>query len=530
MYVPENLRTTSEQYSSRGLQQHATSLIPFLVLILAVAPILSSPSDMWDGRILSFAHETSDSSGIRYWLLQSGWHLQYWLSIIQFNLADALNVDFYTIHKGTLLISMISIVVAVGLWSRVIFGLSPTTVFLSRLLASTFPIVHVGLSSVHSAHFVFLALGMWSAVLVASRRRVLQALGLSLAIISFELSSLLALLPTVLFVGDLIGPRRELGGRRWSLKPLAMLTAAAVYFAADRTVFGPTGPYVGYNGFAFPTTVRDIIELSEFSTFLAIPVVASGIGALTLFFFAKKPSEFESIRETSAWQQGIAILALFFASIVPYLVVAKPTHLMDTLEWDHRQAITLLPTLSIISSVILENLARRVGANRFGFIGVTASIAVVFQLTVLTDGYAPKIQRLHAEAALEVELRELYGDSPPEALAVFVRDFPGPPMRTYESGFLYWEAFGALPSRIRIVPSDSGLRALLNDDPIAFFQIDDDPKPSSARLISSSDILCVGTVEVDFNGYSGLASLVRNSLGPSQQSAQVVGSRISCNQ
>jgi len=523
-----NVRGKSGQDSSKRVQR-VTAPIPFLVLIIALAPILFSPSDMWDGRILSFAHETSDASGIRYWLLQSGWHLQYWLSIIQFYAANTLNVSFFTVHKITLLISMISIVVSVGLWSRLIFGLPPTAVFVSRLLASTFPILHVGLSSVHSAHFVFLALGMWSAVLVTSARRFFQALGLLLAIISFELSSLLVLLPTVLFLGDLLTPRKKMGGRRWSLRPVTMLAAAVLYFAADRTLFGPSGPYVGYNGFVFPATIVDIAELLEFSSFLAIPVVATGIGALTLFFFARKPPEVESIRETSlSRQKGIVILALFLGSILPYVAVAKPTHLMDTLEWDQRQAIILLPTLPIITAIILEEVASRAVHHRIGYIAMVASIAVILQATVLAQGYAPKTQRLHAEAALVTELRKLYRDNPPDALAIFVRDFPGPPMRMFESGFLYWEAFGALPSQIRIVPSDSERQALLNDDAITFFQIDDDPKPSTVRLISSSDIRCTGAIEVDFNGYSGIASVIKGGFGVSPQFAQIVGSRTSC--
>ena len=71
------------------------ALAPILLfLILVTAPILTMSRDMWDGTIIEYASMVNNYSGLKNWFLESGWFLQFPLSLFIIETAQVTGLSY----------------------------------------------------------------------------------------------------------------------------------------------------------------------------------------------------------------------------------------------------------------------------------------------------------------------------------------------------------------------------------------------------------------------------------------------------
>ena len=63
------------------------NLVYFLMVAVFALPLIIITNDLWDGSMVAYLFRTDDLSEIKGMYFESGWHLQYYLYQIVYNIS-----------------------------------------------------------------------------------------------------------------------------------------------------------------------------------------------------------------------------------------------------------------------------------------------------------------------------------------------------------------------------------------------------------------------------------------------------------
>jgi len=431
-------------------------IVPCTLGFMLFAILILARSDMWDGTIISYASATGQFHGIRR--LTADTDLDSVLILFRFEIfiAKFLHISFLLVDRIVLAAAVVGICSLLHRMVRVQFHLSEQWSAFAMVLFLTFPVWHILASSTQTFYFVLLALGMLGVDLVYRGKRILMLLGFIVLLISFEMNSMLTFAPALALVFEATQQDKRTIPRRL-VGPFGITVLGAAYWVTSRGLSQPSGHYANYNVIINPFSVNGWMVIKagfeNYSTFALLPLLGIAVLTCLVTFFGSGDNRVRTPESRSLIPYS-ALLPLYFASVLPYIVVEKST-LVDDFDWYGRHAIPLsipVAILTMLSTYCVFQQVEARGWYRMLWKIAVVALLVVPQSYVLMHGLTMKIGRQGFESQLIKALRteqikpgivEIVG------LPVFVPDF-----RVYEANYLMYRTFGEANWWTRIAPAE----------------------------------------------------------------------------
>jgi len=431
------------------------SLLPYVcAFILIFLPSLKGPKAIWDGTIIDYANRTGDFSGIKSWLMSSGWDAQYVLIRVEFFIAKILNLNFATINSVILFIAMSVVVFETGQISVKNFKFSKNVARSVQIILIILPIWTVTISSVMTFHMTALAAGIIGCRWLEKHASIKYFIGILLIAYSTQLSSMLFFLPCYQLALFVTRKNTEKNEFRSIQSLIITLTIVVTAFVFKTTLNKNSGIYEDYNQIINVLSLHGIrtlvTGLINYSTFLAIPF---------FILMVRRISNTLYLREMYAGNQSkhkiIVIFLLFIGSTSPYALVGKSSNIFEYSDWNYRQAILLGFPIALLSGFFLSISREQQPLQVRKVIERTLIGSLVISLVILTGvSLAGKIQRANLDTLLVSALRKDVNEPIPGRV-LFILDQPiTPSIRNYESNYLTFLAYGKLNWWTEVAPKE----------------------------------------------------------------------------
>lgn len=465
---------------------HPWSWPVLLVLALAVLPLWGLQRDFNDGVIAEWAYVTGQWAGVAEWLLPSNWWGHYALYRIAGFLGNASGVPTWVWIK----LWMTAVVTGLAYEAfrlAQLYGYSRRGAIAAAALAASFPAWAVLYSSaVMHIGFAWLAfLGHRWLFWHAGGRR---AAGFALAVLSFQVNANLVLQSVLAALA--CGLQRGAPGGMPRGRLMAVVFAAAGYYAVFALLHPPRGEYENYNQLLLPTSLANIVKIASTSALFAswgvLLLPALMVTALWRRVRSEPAAPLEAAARPAWHRLGIAAL-LTAAAVIPYAMVGKgpPLFLVgspigESVIWHvyaatggsvHltvnaftlRQAALMAVPFALLAIALVELLAARRRSDRAFAAGLGA--AVLTQLGVLLLGHFSKWEQAHWDQSVVQALKRM---PPPPAGRVEIVLTPTRPYmhHIFESNHLLWQAWGRTGWAGMVYYADNGyweqrMRAIL---------------------------------------------------------------------
>lgn len=446
-------KKTDRRTDAQDGQGHLAVPIALVVLLIGV-PLLLSPFDFWDGRILDHALETNQIAGVHNWFTTSGWHLQYLVFAVVQTIAEAANLP------GDLMLRLIAIGSLAGLTYEAV-RFAADTVKLPKVWAlvagatvAVFPAWNTLLSSVLFMYVLCVWLVFLGIRLFHHSNRWAAILGGIILIVSLQLNSNFVFsiaLAAAYFACAWVdhGTPRKNDFTRLSL----VIVISVSCFFLLKSIFVPSGIYAEYNqidislssGF-FVGLAKETIRYLQYT--MVVTVTLLGVHMILQIAAFLRPAHTPvqprpSVREGLAKSSFPLVVALFLigAAAFPYVIVGKPADLRSMFDWNPRHTFLMAVPLGIFVAALARLLVTWATPkrSRFWFLPTAATLILlaVVQMAATWD----KLSRSAYEAGIIAALTEI--PRPGAGLVkLVVPNFKGKSIRYYESNWLLYQAYG----------------------------------------------------------------------------------------
>ena len=506
------------------------TVAPYLLAVVFVLiPLILAPRDMWDGSIIEHAMDTGNLSGLRVWFFTGNWELQYWLIFAERAVSQALGVGFRAVNLTVIALALGLIIHETRLIALERMKLSAMWATVAASLVAVFPAWWALLSSVLTVHLLCLGIGLLGCRLLWAEDRIRQTLGLVIIFLSFQLSSMLVLLPVLSWTFDVLRGGETVPSRRWipSLRSGLILLAAVVHFSIRKVFFPASGLYEGYNGVVVPLSqdavLRLVADTARFASFLIIPAIGVLVALVVggLIGVRRQPPR---PRDDHSGVVALLALLLVAASVFPYLAVGKPASLTQLTSTTIRQAFALAPSLALFSvaSVSLVGCRLRLLKGQGDLhLKIAAVVLIAVQLGLLVFGLGARLNILYFEQDLQAVLA-LQEAPPAGRLQIVGEGNPAAGVADYEANRLAFQAWGDTLWWTRMGtefnPAFEIPRELVEDE-----------ANQVKYIFTPSSIECSSTISIEAVGYRGTLSGIGRILSlPQDRSIHISGVASEC--
>jgi TM2 domain-containing membrane protein YozV len=412
-----------------------------LSLFLALA---FARTDMWDAAIINYTIKIASWGGLRRLTADADLDSGFVFGRTQGFLTQIFRLRFLLIDRFVLGIAMLAISCLLYHISKVRFHMSARWSAFGVLLFLTFPSWHILASSTQTYYFVSLALTMFGVHRIYLGKGRTALLGLLLLLMSFDMNSMILFAPALAIIYEATQNDTTSVLKRLS-RPFGIALLGIVYWAVSRSLSQPSGLYAGYNQMVDPFSLDGWRVLktgfTAYSTFAILPLLGLAILACLVILFGSTHQR-NQIPPSGHVLPLIFLIPLYFAAVLPYVLVQKSTF-VDDFDWDGRHAIPLSIPISLIVMLATHLIFQQLGLHgRWRILWKITAVAllVVPQSFVLMHGLTMKLGRQEFEEKLITELKKEQvkpGIVEIVGLPVFIPDF-----RVYEANYLMYQAFG----------------------------------------------------------------------------------------
>ncbi len=486
----------------------------FLFFLFITVPMLSLPRDMWDGTIIEYASIINDFSGLKAYFFESGWFLQYPLSIAIIEISQFLNISYKNTNALVVLVFMF-VLLREALWlAEHQIKLTKPAAYFSLALIATFSTWADLLSSIMTLHFGCMAIGLFAIRSIHQKTIISTLIGFVALLTSLSIQSQLVFLPVLSYIYDL--SERNKVQQSWFANPSKQTAfifgVCIIVYLVARQLYPPHGLYENYNSLvvgSFQGLALAAFSSVAMSTYL-VPVflLVGCVSVLTLIVNNKiiNSSKEESIYNPKwlAW-----LLVIFFAGLIPYAAVGKFSVLWGVGDWSSRQAFLLVLPTCLFTALCLQCLYDS-SSSRLLKICVLVSGAVIFlfHLTLLTIAVAHKLNRQVFVSHLEQLIQDNENKLKPGRLEIVGSNIPKPELRGYEANFLMYSATGKADWWTRLgSDADTKFTIPCYIKQRGDYQIKYVYDHKTAHLDNHT------IVEINTNGFRGSVNIIRNVLG-----------------
>jgi len=427
-------------------------------LISALVPVWISRREMWDGVTLEYAFETHDLSGLLYAVNASGWPVASYIYQLLLVLQQHLSTPYWLGIDIIYTVALLGMAYEVFLLAKQRMGLNQNISAMVLALFLAHPIWHLLMSGIHLVHMI----GFWFLLLghrLTSRKQLLvRGLGWILVTLSFQFPASIVMIFWLEWLWYLQRERTKTA----SLTRFILVVFYAVgWYAASRTVFGPTQTFGGYNQLLLPDSLESIktilwtgLKFASWMVVLTAPLWFSFISKRpkNLSFRGSRPWGFISVANFARSTSGVALIGCLFA-VVPYWAVGKGPVVTMPYDWTSRNALPLALPLSIFMALMIEKLAiGATGVHDSKRLGKRLLTAVLFWwLGMSVFGIGGKLYQIKMEKAIEASLRKI--PPPPSGFVTLQLPFdPRIRIRQNEANGLLWRAYGRAEWAVLVGP------------------------------------------------------------------------------
>ena len=424
-----------------------------LSLFLALA---LARSDMWDATINNYAVRTASWGGLRRLTADADLDSGFVFARTEGLLSQIFRVNFLLVDRFVLAIAMLVISYLLFHISKVRFHMSPRWSAFGVLLFVSFPSWHILASSTQTYYFASLALTMFGVHVIYRGKRSLALLGLLPLLMSFDMNSMILFAPAlaIIYEATQIGTTSIL--KRLS-RAFGIALLGLGYWTVSRSLSQPSGLYAGYNQMVDPFSLDGWRVLktgfTTYSTFAILPLLGIAILACLVILLGSE-RERKQIPRSGSLVPITSLIPLFFAAVIPYILVQKSTF-VDDFDWDGRHVIPLSIPISLVVMLATYLVFQQLGVHgrwRYLWKVIAVVLLVAPQSFVLMHGLTMKLGRQEFEEKLITELKKEQvkpGIVEIVGLPIFVPDF-----RVYEANYLMYRAFGKADWWTRIGQSE----------------------------------------------------------------------------
>lgn len=426
--------------------------------LLIGLPLLLSPFDFWDGRILDHALDTNQIIGVQNWFTTSGWHLQYLVFAGVQKLANATGLPGDTMLRLIAIGGLVGVVFETVRFAENIVRMPRFWALGAGAIVVVFPAWSTLLSSVLFMYVLCSWLVLLGLRMLHDRTLAKSLMGGLILIISLQLNSNFSF--SIALAGAYFASAWVYKGRpaRADIARFASVIAVSVIcYITLKTVFTPSGIYADYNQIDITLSGGTLLQMGiEMLRYMQYPV---GIAAVMLAVFASlemlarlrhrgnmldgSPAKlaFASAElRTYVWPLLIAVFLIGSAAF-PYVIVGKGADLRLLFDWSPRHTFPMALPVGIFAAALARLLCEWPALRRspFRLAPLVAMLVVLggMQIAATWD----KLARSAYEAGMVGGLQDI--DAPPPGLIkIIVPNFAGRSIRYYESNWLLYKAYG----------------------------------------------------------------------------------------
>lgn len=447
--------TLKADHSKDARDVQGRLLVPLtLVVLLVGVPLLLSPFDFWDGRILDHALDTNQIAGVHNWFTTSGWHLQYLVFAFVQTIAQTTNLP------GDLMLKLIAIGSLVGLtyeavrFAADIVKLPKFWALVAGATVAVFPAWNTLLSSVLFMYVLCVWLVFLGIRLFYHADRWANILGGAILVVSLQLNSnfVFSIALATAYFACAWADQGRVSKNDFVRLSLVVAISVSCYFLLN-SLFTPSGIYSEYNRIDISLSSEFFLGLAkETIRYLQYTIVVAAI-LLTLHFALQITTNLNAadapIQRRSSLREDLTkfsfpiVVALFLigAAAFPYVIVGKPADLRSVFDWNPRHTFLMAVPLGIFVAALARLLSAWAPSKhgRFWFLPTAATLILlaVVQIGATWD----KLSRSAYEAGIIAALKEI--PQPRAGLVkIVVPNFKGRSIRYYESNWLLYQAYG----------------------------------------------------------------------------------------
>jgi hypothetical protein len=420
---------------------------PILLALLFVGlPLVLTPFDFWDGRILFHALETEQNIGVRHWFFTSGWIIQYYIfSAVQ-------SIEGITGPIGLFLFRVIMIASVCGVvyealrFNKTVARLPHGWALVAATTVAVFPAWNALLSSVTFIYVLCTWLVLLAIRLIHKSQSHYIAGGIILLLVSFQLNSnfvfsiaLGMAYVTSAYVHDRASKRGHV------LRFIAILLTSIFGYVALNLLFTESDLYAEYNHFQAIGSANDIltffVEMIRYYQYVIVLAFILIATHLTLASLKKREStstqgDFKSV----LWPVALSLFLIGCAAF-PYVVVGKPADLRAVMvEWNPRHTFLMAMPIGLFLASFAQFLCRwhNLGSSKRCFL--PAACAIIFMALFLQASFWHKISRAAYEAGIINALKQ---QTPPPTgfVKIITTHLPIARIRYYESNWVLYKAY-----------------------------------------------------------------------------------------
>ncbi|MDC0520284.1 hypothetical protein OAN43_00390 [Candidatus Pelagibacter sp.] len=509
------------------------------IFILLIFPIYLMNGDNWDGVHIEFAYIIDDLSGIKTFLFNSGWYLQFYLSEFIISAARYINFPYFKTNGLIVYFFFILFLYENYFISKKIFKLNNNQNIWYLVFISTFPVFSTLSSSIMTFHFVCFTFSLLALRLIHTTKNLyILTLCLFILLASFNFNSLIIFIPMLSICYDfLINNKLKI-----STKSLSVFLISAIAITLRLFFLIPSGVYENYNRVSFASLSNlsffQFIELIiPFISYPAVSFILSLFFILIIYLCRFKLNQITK-KKILDFLKGISLpILIFISAIISYLVVFKTTSYAWIILWNSRQSIlTCIPLglfLIIYFNQILNFFAIE---NRFKlkFFNFYMLILIIFNITIFSSFILNNLNRDIFEKKLIESLRLNFENSLDQGtVIIYGENIPGSydkennkigiPYRFYELNYLLYKTFMKRDYLVQISHSNK------NKD---FFDglINTYAQTYENRIlyIIGDNLNCHSNIEIETNNFIGKLNILKNILHLQNPSVKIKKSKTNC--
>lgn len=409
-------------------------------LVFFGIPMLLSKRDMWDSTVAQSGLLLNNLTGWQIIAFQSGWEMGLWLVQGLHLISGSLSIPFHSVNALFMTLCLMIISTSTYLFSKKYLNFSIIPASLAGVLVPIIPVWNVALSAAMESQIFYISIGILGILLFRSTRLSFILFGYFLCVVSFEMPTLVLTLTALSWASDCIySNNRFLPAKRTIILGFSGIS----YFLVQRLLNPPTGEYKTYNSFEISNIP---LGIAGFGTYAIIPlmVLTFSVGLFGLQLISNKES-FSSTagKITSKWLRPYVLLGIVIVStFVPHLAVGKTTALWDVWDWNSRFTLILSIPLAMLTGLLCADVYKWFLSD-FAKIWITLTsivLALVGVFTLFTFAY--KINQQVFSDDLVNSLQRSQMNIEPGEVEITGTGIPSPRYRSYESNYIFQEAFG----------------------------------------------------------------------------------------
>jgi hypothetical protein len=495
-------------------------------LLAAIFFIISQSSmDMWDGVIASYGSEVGNIEGLRASLLPYGWHLQYFLYTLMFWLTSFGTITFFKLATFLSFLSTALLAREIFIFTNRVLRFDHFYSICALYFFAVFPVWQIFFSSIHIMFSICIFFCFIGVRLANTGQSILtKSIGFFGIILSLQLSSMMVLAPCLSYIYHLAGKNSAASFKLPNLHTLFIFFLCVLAYLLLKVIFPSEAQQnYDYNTIINPLSSRAnlLIIIGSVKSFATIFIIllfpASVFLMLNIFIRKNYLTELFIFLKRNSIQLFIMSI-LIVSSIFSYVMVGKAPILSfeSVAYWGMRHALILATVFPIFLVWIFRTLSLGNEHSRLhhAFLCLTFLLSLAF----LVLGIASKVNRMQFQEQLIMGLQENLKPGIIYFKFTDLSELPNPQMRIYERKYILYKANeNIIDSPVFFVSNES---EQIQDEHITKNDLDLINGPEQKKLdhrfgiVRSLDTpLCKSIIDVKISNFTGISSIIKNSMG-----------------